>query len=177
MLPVFVFLIFKSIHKPYHHEFFSSTTISQMLTVILSAIQWQSTCISFSITDSHIQMSTQFSSWDLLPHSGPNYTSWLAVWGYLSGVFLDLRTQREHIQWRVSPSEQAKNSKFSFDRTRMSHKLSEIHLMPPGDSLQRLTGYQSWTYTRMWWTSLVYNDPLCKSGVKLVSPKPATGLC
>lgn len=44
------------------------------------------------------QMSTQFSSRNLFPHSGPNYKSWLAVWGHHSGVFLDLRTQREQTQ-------------------------------------------------------------------------------
>lgn len=85
-----------------------------------SAIQWQTRCISFSITDSHIQMSTQFSSWNLFPHPGPNYTSWLAVWGHLSGVFLDPRTQREQTQWQASPSERAENNNSSFDRTYMS---------------------------------------------------------
>lgn len=88
--------------------------------VILSAIQWQTRYISFSIADSHIQMSTQFSSWNLFPHPSPNYTCWLAVWGHLSGVFLEPRTQREQTQWRASPSEHAENNKSSFDRTHIS---------------------------------------------------------
>lgn len=80
-----------------------------MLTAILSAIQWQTRCISFSITDSHTWMSTQFSSWNLFPHSGSNYTSRLAVGGHLSAVFLE------------PPASQSKHNKSGFDRPRMSN--------------------------------------------------------